>query len=100
MSIYIHICFKLSPTEHYYYFYIVITERPKSYLSFVYLFSYCEFLYVTFQTKLHDTVCNKRQAATIATHDLQLIKSPLIYTALPPKDIKVKRILYPSTIFS
>ena len=27
-----------------------------------------------FQTKLHDGVCQKRQAATIATHDLKSVK--------------------------
>ena len=27
-----------------------------------------------FQTKFHDGVCQKRQAATIATHDLRSIK--------------------------
>ncbi|XP_041348629.1 leucine-rich repeat-containing protein 47-like [Gigantopelta aegis] len=45
--------------------------------------------FINLQTKLHDTVCHKRQAATIATHDLKLIKSPMIYTARPPKDIKI-----------
>ena len=42
-----------------------------------------------FQTKLHDTVCQKRQVATIATHDLASIKTPLTYDAKPPAEIKV-----------
>lgn len=37
------------------------------------------------QTKLHDTLCNKRQAATIATHDLSSVKGPLKFDAqFPP----------------
>jgi len=32
-----------------------------------------------FQTKLHEDICEKRTAATIATHDLQLVKGPLTY---------------------
>lgn len=41
------------------------------------------------QTKLHEDICEKRTAATIATHDLQLIKGPLLYDAQPPNDLKV-----------
>ncbi|KAF5303288.1 hypothetical protein FQA39_LY10027 [Lamprigera yunnana] len=43
------------------------------------------------QTKLHDTVCNKRNAATIATHDAaKLGGGDLIYTALTPKALLIK----------
>ncbi|KAJ7306572.1 hypothetical protein JRQ81_009936 [Phrynocephalus forsythii] len=41
------------------------------------------------QTKLHEDVCEKRTAATIATHDLRLVKGPLLYDAQPPDDLKV-----------
>ncbi|XP_040182495.1 leucine-rich repeat-containing protein 47 [Rana temporaria] len=41
------------------------------------------------QTKLHDEICEKRTLATIATHDLQLVKGPLLYDARPPKDFKI-----------
>ncbi|CAH1779638.1 unnamed protein product [Owenia fusiformis] len=45
--------------------------------------------FITLQTKLHDTICEKRVAATIATHDLAAVKVPLKYDALPPQDIKI-----------
>ncbi|CAH7448020.1 Lrrc47 [Phodopus roborovskii] len=41
------------------------------------------------QTKLHDDLCEKRTAATIATHDLQAVRGPLLYTAWPPEDLKI-----------
>lgn len=41
------------------------------------------------QTKLHDDLCEKRTAATIATHDLQAVRGPLLYAARPPEDLKV-----------
>ncbi|KAG2458860.1 leucine-rich repeat-containing protein 47 [Polypterus senegalus] len=41
------------------------------------------------QTKLHDEICEKRTAATIATHDLSLIKGPLTYDGRPPKTLKI-----------
>jgi hypothetical protein len=42
------------------------------------------------QTKLHDTICEKRNAATIATHDLDsLCPENIIYTAFPPSEIKI-----------
>ncbi|XP_077998440.1 leucine-rich repeat-containing protein 47-like [Glandiceps talaboti] len=43
--------------------------------------------FITAQTKLHDTLCQKRTLATIATHDLSLVKSPLYYDALLPTQI-------------
>ncbi|EMP25936.1 hypothetical protein UY3_16933 [Chelonia mydas] len=45
--------------------------------------------FLSAQIKLHDDICEKRTAATIATHDLQLIKGPLLYDAQPPNELKV-----------
>jgi arsenate reductase-like glutaredoxin family protein len=42
-----------------------------------------------FQTKLHDEICQKRQAATIATHDLKAIKRPILYDAKFPQHLMV-----------
>ena len=39
------------------------------------------------QTKLHDTVCKRRRAATIATHDLLKISPPLSFMCRPAEDI-------------
>ncbi|KAI3357107.1 hypothetical protein L3Q82_015574 [Scortum barcoo] len=41
------------------------------------------------QTKLHDELCGKRTTATIATHDVQLLKTPLTYDVKPPTQLKV-----------
>ncbi|XP_078281356.1 leucine-rich repeat-containing protein 47 [Rhinoraja longicauda] len=41
------------------------------------------------QTKLHDDICLKRTLATIATHDLQLVKGPLLYDARPSQSWKI-----------
>ncbi|XP_030042144.1 leucine-rich repeat-containing protein 47 [Microcaecilia unicolor] len=41
------------------------------------------------QTKLHEDICEKRTAATIATHDLRLVKGPLQYDARPPDEFKI-----------
>ncbi|XP_070260044.1 leucine-rich repeat-containing protein 47 [Myotis yumanensis] len=45
--------------------------------------------FLTSQTKLHEDLCEKRTAATIATHDLRAIRRPLLYTARPPEDLKI-----------
>ncbi|XP_072035633.1 leucine-rich repeat-containing protein 47-like [Amphiura filiformis] len=46
--------------------------------------------FITAQTKLHDgPLCAKRTKATIATHDLCLIQSPLKYDARPPQQIEI-----------
>ncbi|KAF8769864.1 Leucine-rich repeat-containing protein 47 [Argiope bruennichi] len=45
--------------------------------------------FITLQTKLHDGICDKRNAATIATHDLSKINGDLIYDARPPNEIKI-----------
>ena len=39
------------------------------------------------QTKLHDTVCKRRRAATIATHDLLKLSPPLSFVCHPAEDI-------------
>ncbi|XP_041129340.1 leucine-rich repeat-containing protein 47-like [Polyodon spathula] len=45
--------------------------------------------FLTAQIKLHDEICEKRTKATIATHDLQLVKGPLLYDARSPKTLKI-----------
>ncbi|KAL8198598.1 UNVERIFIED_CONTAM: hypothetical protein K2H54_017259 [Gekko kuhli] len=45
--------------------------------------------FLSLQTKLHEDICDKRTAATIATHDLRLIKGPLLYDARPPDELKI-----------
>ncbi|XP_006124760.3 leucine-rich repeat-containing protein 47 [Pelodiscus sinensis] len=45
--------------------------------------------FLSAQIKLHEDICERRTAATIATHDLQLIKGPLLYDAQPPSELKV-----------
>lgn len=47
--------------------------------------------FIQLQTKLHDTVCDKRNVATIATHDwAKLGTGDLVYTALPPNELTIK----------
>ncbi|XP_016069014.1 PREDICTED: leucine-rich repeat-containing protein 47, partial [Miniopterus natalensis] len=41
------------------------------------------------QTKLHEDLCEKRTAATIATHDLHTVRGPLLYTTRLPQDLKI-----------
>ncbi|GAB0198879.1 leucine-rich repeat-containing protein 47 [Grus japonensis] len=45
--------------------------------------------FLSTQTKLHEDICEKRTAATIATHDLQSIKGPLTYDVQPPDELKI-----------
>ncbi|XP_049840577.1 leucine-rich repeat-containing protein 47-like [Schistocerca gregaria] len=46
--------------------------------------------FIQMQTKLHDTVCDHRNSATIATHDLDLLPpGDLVYTAMPPNVLKI-----------
>ncbi|KAM6296354.1 leucine-rich repeat-containing protein 47 [Aegotheles albertisi] len=45
--------------------------------------------FLSMQTELHEDICVKRTAATIATHDLQLVKGPLIYDVQPPDGLKI-----------
>lgn len=47
--------------------------------------------FLQMQTKLHETICKKRELATIATHDYDLIQgTTLKYTIKPKADIKIK----------
>jgi len=47
--------------------------------------------FIQLQTKLHDGVCEKRNASTIATHDLDKIPAGnLTYTAMEPKSLKIR----------
>ncbi|XP_020779611.1 leucine-rich repeat-containing protein 47 isoform X2 [Boleophthalmus pectinirostris] len=41
------------------------------------------------QNKLHEDVCGKRTTATIATHDVRLLKGPLTYGVKPPTQLKI-----------
>ncbi|KAH9502851.1 Leucine-rich repeat-containing protein 47 [Bulinus truncatus] len=45
--------------------------------------------FINLQTRLHESICEKRQTATIATHDLKLIKGPLTYDATSPHLIQI-----------
>lgn len=47
--------------------------------------------FIHLQTKLHETICEKRNAATIATHDLKKIfPGDLKYAAMEPKALLIK----------
>ncbi|KAK0163348.1 hypothetical protein PV327_007039 [Microctonus hyperodae] len=47
--------------------------------------------FIRLQTKLHEGICEKRNLATLATHDLDLIPpGDLTYTAIPPKQLKLQ----------
>eukprot|EP01105_Mastigella_eilhardi_P022830 TRINITY_DN5684_c0_g1_i3.p2 TRINITY_DN5684_c0_g1~~TRINITY_DN5684_c0_g1_i3.p2 ORF type:complete len:617 (-),score=203.11 TRINITY_DN5684_c0_g1_i3:1994-3727(-) len=43
--------------------------------------------FIDMQDKLHKTVCRERQLASIGTHDLDTLKPPFRYVALPPEQI-------------
>lgn len=50
--------------------------------------------FIQLQTKLHEGICEKRTAATLATHDLDLlVPGNLIYTAKPPSEIQIKPLM-------
>jgi len=44
--------------------------------------------FIELQEKLHQNICRKRTLVSIGTHDLDTLKAPFTYSALPPKDIK------------
>lgn len=47
--------------------------------------------FIKLQNKLHDGVCEKRNTATIATHDFRKLNSNTInYTTFPPNELKIK----------
>ncbi|RDD41031.1 Leucine-rich repeat-containing protein 47 [Trichoplax sp. H2] len=45
--------------------------------------------FIALQTKLHDTICDKRMLATIATHDYSKVEFPLSYQAEAPEKISI-----------
>ncbi|XP_076749027.1 leucine-rich repeat-containing protein 47 [Xylocopa sonorina] len=51
--------------------------------------------FIQLQTRLHDGICEKRNAATIATHDLKLIPpGDLTYTAKPPNELEIVPLMH------
>ncbi|VDL36411.1 unnamed protein product [Hymenolepis diminuta] len=46
--------------------------------------------FIDLQDKLHQNIGRKRSLVAIGTHDLDTLKPPFVYTALPPKDIRFK----------
>lgn len=47
--------------------------------------------FIQLQTKLHETICDKRNLATIASHDLKkLVPGDLKYTSMLPKSFMIK----------
>ena len=44
--------------------------------------------FIGLQDKLHQNLARQRTLVSIGTHDLDTIKGPFTYEALPPKDIK------------
>ncbi|XP_053982517.1 leucine-rich repeat-containing protein 47-like [Hylaeus volcanicus] len=50
--------------------------------------------FIQLQTKLHDGICEKRNAATIATHDFKLITpGDLTYTAKAPTELEIRPLM-------
>jgi len=46
--------------------------------------------FIDLQDKLHMNICRRRKWASIGTHDLDSIKGPFTYEALPPEDIEFR----------
>ncbi|RKP36538.1 beta subunit of phenylalanyl-tRNA synthetase [Dimargaris cristalligena] len=44
--------------------------------------------FIDLQDKLHQNICRKRTLASIGTHDLDTLRGPFSFEALPPKDIR------------
>lgn len=44
--------------------------------------------FIALQDKLHSNLCRNRTLVAVGTHDLDTVKGPFHYKALPPKDIK------------
>lgn len=44
--------------------------------------------FIALQDKLHQNLARQRTLVSIGTHDLDTIRGPFTYEALPPKDIK------------
>lgn len=57
--------------------------------------------FISLQTRLHKTECDNRNVATIATHDLDKVVTggqPLLYTALPPDELKIVPLSSPAPV--
>ncbi|XP_066144465.1 leucine-rich repeat-containing protein 47-like [Euwallacea fornicatus] len=55
--------------------------------------------FIKLQNKLHDGICNKRNAATIATHDFKKLNSTTIkYKTSPPKELRIKPLNRPMEV--
>jgi len=46
--------------------------------------------FIDFQDKLHQSICHKRELASMGTHDYNKVKGPINYVALPPEEIVFK----------
>ncbi|GBP87816.1 Phenylalanine--tRNA ligase beta subunit [Eumeta japonica] len=46
--------------------------------------------FIDLQDKLHQNICRKRTLVAIGTHDLDTLRGPFVYDALPPNEIKFK----------
>ncbi|KAK9118705.1 hypothetical protein Scep_016798 [Stephania cephalantha] len=44
--------------------------------------------FIDLQDKLHQNICRRRSLVAIGTHDLDTLKGPFTYEALPPSEIK------------
>jgi len=44
--------------------------------------------FISLQDKLHQNLARQRSLVSMGTHDLDTLKGPFTYEALPPKDIK------------
>jgi phenylalanyl-tRNA synthetase beta chain len=44
--------------------------------------------FIALQDKLHQNLARQRSLVAIGTHDLDTLKGPFTYEALPPRDIK------------
>lgn len=44
--------------------------------------------FIALQDKLHQNLARQRTLVSVGTHDLDTLKGPFTYEALPPKDIK------------
>lgn len=56
--------------------------------------------FIELQDKLHQNVCRKRSYVAIGTHDMDTIKGPFRYKALPPKDIRFEPLVGPADVDS
>ncbi|KAL1501970.1 hypothetical protein ABEB36_007189 [Hypothenemus hampei] len=55
--------------------------------------------FIKLQNKLHDGICNKRNSATIATHDFKKLESSMVkYTTFPPDKLIIKPLNHPNEI--